>query len=54
MEDRFEIRKHEDILDMIDTELNNGGIVELKLEKRTIPTLVAIKRTKRIPPNTHK
>ena len=46
----FDIRRHADIMDGINHILNNGGIAEVKLERRNIPTLVEIKRTKKIPP----
>lgn len=46
----FDIRKHADIEEGINHILNNGGIAEIKLERKNIPTLVEIKRTKKIPP----
>ena len=46
----FNIRDHADLEDGINHILNNGGIAEIKLERKNIPTLVEIKRTKKIPP----
>lgn len=46
----FDIRQYADIQDGINHILNNGGIAEIKLERKNIPTLVEIKRTKKIPP----
>ena len=46
----FDIRRHPDIMDGINHILNNGGIAEVKLERKSIATLVEIKRTKKIPP----
>ena len=50
MANNFEIRDHKDILDTLNAILRNEGIAELKLERHTTPTVVEIKRTKRIPP----
>lgn len=46
----FDIRTREDILDCINSVLNNGGIAEVKIERHTVPVVVEIKRTKKIPP----
>lgn len=50
MANDFEIREHNDILDTLNAILRNEGIAELKMERHIIPTVVEIKRTKRIPP----
>lgn len=46
----FDIRTREDIISVINTILNNGGIAEIKIERHETPVVVEIKRTKRIPP----
>lgn len=50
MANNFDIRTRDDILDCINRVLNNGGIAEIKIERHTVPVVVEIKRTKKIPP----
>lgn len=50
MANNFDISKREDIISVVNTILNNGGIAEIKIERHEIPVVVEIKRTKRIPP----
>lgn len=50
MEEEFDILKRPDIIEAINLAMRSGEIVELKLEKREIPTLVKISRKKIIPP----
>lgn len=46
----FDLREHPDIIDTINLIIKSGGIAEVKVERRMIPTVVEIKRTKRYPP----
>jgi len=46
----FDIRDHPDIIATINLIVRGGGIAEIKVERRTVPTVVEIKRTKRFPP----
>lgn len=46
----FDIRQYADLMNGINNILNNGGIAEVKLERKNVPTLVEIKRSKKIPP----
>ena len=46
----FDIREYDDILETINLIVRGGGIAEVKIEKRSVPTVVEIKRTKRFPP----
>ena len=54
MANDFDIRDHNDILDTLNNIVRNDGIAEFKLERRSVPTVVEIKRTKRIPQKDNK
>lgn len=45
----FDIREHEELIETINLIVRSGGIAEIKIEKRSIPTVIEIKRTKRYP-----
>jgi hypothetical protein len=47
----FDIRDRQDILDMINAVLSRQGIIELKIERGSVPTAVEIKRKRVIPPS---
>lgn len=46
----FDLNEHPEIIELINLILRSGGIAEVKIEKRTTPTVVEIKRAKRYPP----
>ena len=46
----FDLREYPDIVETINLIIRNGGIAEIKVERRTTPTVVEIKRVKRFPP----
>ena len=46
----FDLRDYPDIVETINLIIRNGGIAEIKVERRTTPTVVEIKRVKRFPP----
>lgn len=46
----FDLKNYPDIIDLINLILRGGGIAEIKIERRTSPTVVEIKRVKRYPP----
>ena len=50
MANNIDIRTREDIIDCLNSGLNNGKIMEIKLERHEIITVVEISRQKKIPP----
>jgi len=46
----FDLKEYPDIIETINFIIRGGGIAEIKVERRTTPTVVEIKRVKRYPP----
>lgn len=46
----FDLKDYPEIIETINLIIRSGGIAEIKVERRTTPTVVEIKRTKRYPP----
>lgn len=50
MDKDFDIRQHEEAIDAINAVIRGGNICEVKLERRTILTVIKIDRKKVHPP----